>query len=263
MTTNSCLYTGAVVHQRVRPKRHRLRYGVFNMLLDLDELPALDRDLKLFAYNRRGPVSFRDADHGPADGSPLRPWVETRLREIGVEPDGGPVRLLCYPRIFGYVFNPISVYYCYRRDGVLSATLYEVCNTFRERFTYAIPAAPDDRPVIRQRCTKQMYVSPFIGMEAEYHFRVTAPSDRISLVIRQEDSEGLLLAAAFAGKRAALDDRALAGLLARFPLLTLKVMAGIHWEALSMWLKGFPVFRHSPAAALVRSGAGRLVSPRS
>jgi DUF1365 family protein len=263
MTTESCLYAGAVVHERFRPKRHRLRYGVFNLLLDLDELPRLDSRLNLFAYNRRGPVSFHDSDHGPADGSPLRPWAEARMREIGVEPDGGPIRLLCYPRILGYVFNPISVYYCYRMDGALAATLYEVCNTFRERFTYAIPAGPGERPVIRQRCAKQMYVSPFIGMEAEYHFRVTVPSDRLSLVIRQEDSGGLMLAAAFAGTRRPLDDRVLALLLARFPLLTLKVMAGIHWEALRMWLKGFPVFRHSPATAPVRSGAGRLVSPRS
>lgn len=259
----SCLYTGTVVHVRLRPKRHRLRYGVFNLLLDLDELTALDRRLKLFAYNRRGAVSFRDSDHGPADGSPLRPWVEARMREIGVDPDGGRIRLLCYPRILGYVFNPISVFYCYRRDDTLAATLYEVCNTFRERFTYAIPAETGDRPVIRQTCSKQMFVSPFIGMEAEYHFRVTAPSDRLSLVIRLVDSEGLLLAAAFAGTRDPLNDRALAGVLARFPFLTLKVIAGIHWEALRMWLKGFPVFRHSPAAALVRSGIGRLVSPRS
>ena len=185
------------------------------------------------------------------------------MREIGVEPDGGPIRLLCYPRIFGYVFNPISVYYCYHRDGGLAATLYEVCNTFKERFTYAIPAETGGRPVIRQHCIKQLYVSPFISMEAEYHFRVTAPSDRISLVIRQEDKDGLLLAAAFSGKRGGLSDPALAGALARFPFMTLKVIAGIHWEALRMRLKGFPVFRHSPAATLVRSGIGRLVSPRS
>lgn len=259
----SCIYTGTVVHERMRPKRHRLSYGVFNLLLDIDELKTLDKRLKFFAYNRRGLVSFRDCDHGLADGSPLRPWVEARMREIGIVPDGGRILLLCYPRIIGYVFNPISVFYCYRRDDTLVATLYEVCNTFRERFTYVIPAEMCGRPLIHQTCSKQMYVSPFIGMEAEYHFHVTAPFDRISLAIRLEDSEGLLLTAAFAGTRGVLNDRALARGLARFPFLTVKIIVCIHWEALRMWLKGFPIFPHSPAGASVRSGIGRLVSPRS
>ena len=185
MTRKSCLYEGFVVHERVRPKRHRLRYQVFSMLFDLDELSALDRQSRLFGYNRWAPLAFFDRDHGPADGTALRPWVEARLTDAGMEPDGGAIRLLCYPRIFGYAFNPLSVYFCYARDGALRAILYEVCNTFKERHTYVIPVTDTERPVIRQSCDKALYVSPFIGMKSNYNFRIVPPGEGINIVIRQ------------------------------------------------------------------------------
>ncbi|MED5358212.1 MAG: DUF1365 family protein, partial [Pseudomonadota bacterium] len=116
MTLNSAIFRGPVIHERLRPKRHRLRYDVFTLLIDLDELTDLDRMGALFGYNRRALLSFYDRDHGPATGAALRPWVEDRLREADLEPDGGAIRLLCYPRIFGYVFNPLSVYFCYSKD---------------------------------------------------------------------------------------------------------------------------------------------------
>jgi len=238
MTLQSAIYEGTVVHERVRPKRHRLRYSVFTLLLDLDELKDLDCRFTLFRYNRPAPLAFYDKDHGPTTGEPLRPWVERRLRDAGLEADGGPIRLLCYPRIFGYVFNPLSVYFCYRRDGELAAILYEVCNTFKERHTYVIPVDDPNRTVIRQNCAKELYVSPFIGMDADYHFRIVPPGDGVNVVIRQEDAEGLLLAASFQGRRIELGHWRLARTLLRFPLLTVKVMAGIHWEALKLWLKG-------------------------
>ena len=263
MTFLSSIYQGAVVHERVRPKRHKLRYSVFALLLDLDELPALAAGLRLFSYNRGGLISFHDCDHGPATGEPLRPWVETRMREAGITPDGGPIRLLCYPRILGYVFNPLSVYFCYRREGALAAILYEVCNTFGERHTYVIPVADDGRLVISQSCAKSLYVSPFIGMEAVYHFRIVPPGDGICIVIRQEDANGLLLTAAFAGTQVPLTSGILARFLALFPFLTLKIICGIHWEALKMWLKGFPVFAHKPADAPVQSSVGRITSINS
>jgi len=253
MTLQSAIYEGPVVHERLRPKRHRLRYSVFTLLLDLDELAELDSRFALFRHNRPAPLAFYDKDHGPTTGGPLRPWVEARLREAGLEADGGPIRLLCYPRIFGYVFNPLSVYFCYRRDGQLAAILYEVCNTYKERHTYVIPVDDPGRAVIRQKCGKELYVSPFIGMDADYHFRIVPPGDGVNVVIRQEDAEGLLLAASFQGKRIELDRWTLARTLIRFPLLTLKVMAGIHWEALKLWLKGIGVFSHEPASESVRS----------
>jgi len=257
MTLQSAIYRGSVVHERLRPKRHSLRYSVFTLLLDLDELPELDRRFRLFAHNRFAPLSFYDRDHGPTTGAALRPWVEDRLREAGIEAKGGPIRLLCYPRIFGYVFNPLSVFFCYRPDGGLAAILYEVCNTYSERHTYVIPVAGSKRRVVRQTCRKLLYVSPFIDMVADYHFRVLPPDDEVSIVIRQEDSGGLLLAACFRGEREEIDERALARILLRFPLQTLKIITAIHWEALRMWLKGFRVFSHNPAATPVDSSVGQ------
>lgn len=254
MTTGSAIYRGDVVHERLKPKRHRLRYSVFSLLLDLDELAALDRAIPVFAYNRFAPFSFHDSDHGPLDGSPLRPWVERHLDDAGIDARGGPIRLLCYPRVFGYVFNPLSVFFCYQRTGALAAILYEVCNTFGERHTYVIPVdrrEGEKRPVIRQSCRKAMYVSPFIPMNSRYAFRIVPPGDDVRIVIRQEDDDGLLLAASFNGKRTPLTARSAAGLLFGFPLMTFKIIGAIHWEALKLWLKGIPVIRHAPAAVAV------------
>ena len=253
MSFNSAIYEGPVVHDRVRPKRHRFRYSVFSMLLDLDELPALDRRFNLFGYNRWAPLAFFDCDHGPTTGGSLRPWAEERMREAGLHPDGGPIRLLCYPRIFGFVFNPISVFFCYQRDGALAAILYEVCNTFKERHTYVIPVGDKNCRVIRQASSKALYVSPFNDMDGEYHFRIVPPGERINVVIRQEDSEGLLLAASFKGDKRPFAGRTLMGSLLRFPFLTLKIVAGIHFEALRLWLKGLQIFTHQPASRPVDS----------
>lgn len=256
MTLQSAIYRGEVVHERRRPKRHRLRYDVFSLLLDLDELQSLDQRFRLFGYNRWAPLAFYDRDHGPTTGEALRPWVEARLKEAGLAPDGGPIWLLCYPRVFGYVFNPLSVFFCYRQDGTLAAILYEVCNTHKERHTYVIPVGSRQGAVIRQSCAKALYVSPFIGMEADYHFRIVAPADSVNIVIRQEDAEGLLLAASFRGARVALTGRSLARSLAAFPLLTVKIIGAIHWEAVKMWIKGFRVFSHVAQMTAVESSVG-------
>jgi DUF1365 family protein len=253
---SSAIYRGTVVHDRRRPKRHRLRYAVFYLLLDLDELAALDRRYRLFGFNRRAPLAFYDRDHGPADGTALRPWVDARLRDAGLEPDGGAVKLLCLPRMLGYVFNPLSIYFCYRDDGGLQAILYEVCNTHGERHTYVIPAPQRDRPVVRQSCAKTLYVSPFIDMDATYQFRVVPPGDTVRVTIREEDREGPILAASFSGTRTELDGLSLARCIAAFPFLTFKVIVAIHWEALQLLLRGFRVFRHTPAAAPVQSSIG-------
>lgn len=246
MSFASAIYRGPVVHERVKPKRHRLRYNVFSMLLDLDELSRLDSDLRLFGYNRFAPLSFYDKDHGPLDGSAIRPWVESRLRDAGLPIDGGAIRLLCYPRVFGYVFNPLSVYFCYDKNDDLQAILYEVSNTFHERHTYVIPVTGESS-VIKQSCDKAMYVSPFIEMDCRYHFRIVPPGETTNIVIRQEDREGLLLAASFAGNQIPMTNSNLRRVLTAFPLLTFKIMAGIHWEAMLLWLKGLKIYRHQPA----------------
>jgi len=247
--TASCLYAGTVMHRRTRPKRHKLSYKVYSFLLDLDELPALDRAITGFSHNRFNLLSFHDADHGDGSGAPLREWVESHLKVAGMDLQGGPIRLMCTPRVMGYVFNPLSVYFCYRHeaDGTenLAALLYEVSNTFKQRHTYLIPVEDIRDGVIRQSCGKNLYVSPFIAMEMTYHFRVKPPGEELAVAIHETDAEGALLFASFSGRRRPLTSDGVFKSFFGFPLLSLKIIGGIHWEALKLWMKGVPLV-HRP-----------------
>jgi len=234
----SALYAGEVMHQRIRPRRHRLCYRVFFMFLDLDELPELDRRLSVFSYNRFNLFSFFDKDHGSGDGGPLRRWVERHLAEAGIDLAGGAIRMLCFPRMLGYVFNPLTVYFCYRPNEDLAAILYEVSNTFGERHTYLVPVEADGARVLSHRCDKEFYVSPFNAVEGAYSFRVEPPAGSVTVVINQSNTDGPLLHAALRAKRVPLTQPALLSAFFRYPLLTLKVIGGIHWEALRLWGKG-------------------------
>ncbi|NQW01752.1 MAG: DUF1365 domain-containing protein [Rhodospirillales bacterium] len=262
MMVQSAIYTGTVVHCRMRPKFHRFRYSVFAMLVDLDELPILDKRYRLFGYNRFAPISFYDRDHGTTGDQPLRPWIEERLVAAGLARETGPVRVLCYPRLFGFVFNPISTYFCYRADGGLSAILYEVCNTYKERHTYVIPVDPDANGMIRQKCPKKMYVSPFIDLHCTYNFRIAPPQETATVIVHQSDNDGFFLSASFKGNRAEISDSMLTRVIFKFPLMTLKVVAGIHWQALRLWLKGLRVFRHQPARQAIASSNGIYTNNR-
>ena len=237
----SALYTGTVMHQRLRPRRHRLRYRVFSLLLDLDEIDCLVRRLKFFSRNRFNLLSFHDRDYGAGTAEPLRSQIERHMRTAGVGPDGGPIRLLTMPRLLGYVFNPISIYFCYRHNGALVAIVYEVNNTFGERHSYVVPVTSDGgaqgQPV-RQTCVKRLYVSPFLDMDMTYSFRIVPPAERVRIAISASDGVGPVLVASLSARRAKLNDAGLALAFATYPLLTLKVIAGIHWEALVIWLKG-------------------------
>lgn len=239
MSFRSSLYTGSVMHRRLRPRAHRLRYRVFWMLLDLDEIDDLSRSLRLFSRNTFNFTSFHDADHGDGSDRPLRGQVEIHLREAGIETNGGAIKLLCMPRMFGYGFNPLSIYFCYQYDGSIAAILYEVHNTFGDRHSYLIPVDRAPGPVVEQRCEKVFYVSPFMNMDMTYAFRVAAAGERVSVVIRTGDKDGLMLIAALIGDRVTLTDAALLRALTTHPLLTLKVIGAIHWHALRMLLKGF------------------------
>ncbi|GAB2177426.1 DUF1365 domain-containing protein [Dongia sp. agr-C8] len=240
---HSGVYEGTVYHKRLRPRVHAFRYRVFSLLLDLDELPALDRGLALFSHNRWNLFSFMDRDHGSDRAASLRAWVDERLAGVGIAIPGGRVTLLCYPRILGYVFNPLSVYFCHRAEGGLAAVIYEVSNTFGERHAYVLPHDGEGggEGAVRQSCRKAFYVSPFNDVSGGYRFQVLPPADRVSIHIDQQDSGGKLFRAGFAGRRAGLSDRALLGLALRYPLMTLKVIAAIHWEAFRLLIKGVPL----------------------
>jgi hypothetical protein len=236
----SGLYDGAVVHQRLSPRRHRLRYRLFQLLFDLDELPELDRTLKLFGHNRAGLFSFHDRDHLSGQRTPLRGQIEAMLAGAGIDVGGGPIRVLCLPRMLGYVFNPLSVFYCHRRSGELAAVVLEVNNTFGERHVYVVEAARGaGERLVRQGCAKSLFVSPFMGMDVTYDFRLAAPGATVATSILGRGADGApVIAAVFSGRRRSLDDGALARAFFAHPLLTLKVIAAIHWEAVKLLAKG-------------------------
>ena len=239
----SGLYPGVVTHARLKPRKHALRYRIFMLLLDLDELEVLDRTLKLFSLKRFNLVSFDPTAHGDGSDIPLKTQVETQLAAAGIA-RGGPVRMLAMPRILGLGFNPITVFFCHRADGALSAILYEVNNTFGERHSYLIPA--DDAPLVKQACEKGFYVSPFMDMDLSYAFRIRPPGDQVQVLVDVDDAEGRVLATGFVAARQNLTDGALFRAWLSHPLMTVGVVAAIHWEALRIWLKGEKV-RQRPA----------------
>jgi len=239
----NAIYNGHVMHRRISPSRHAFKYRVFALLLDLDGMD--DLKLRLFARNRAAPVSFHDSDHG--DGRPLREWIAAKLAEADIEADG-PVRVLCYPRLFGFVFNPLSVWFCYSRDGRLAAMIYEVHNTFGERHAYVL-RVEGDSGAIRQACAKEFHVSPFLSMDCAYDFRIREPGADVLVAINETEHGKPVLSAVFSGQHQTLSDRALAFALLRYPLMTLKVVVAIHYEALRLWLKRVPTHAHHGAAA--------------
>lgn len=239
----SGLYPGLVVH--TRPGVHRLAYRIFMLLLDLDELDELDRRLKLFGHGRFALMGFYQRDHLAGSRVPLKAQVEGHLVAAGL-PHGGPIRLLCMPRILGGVFNPLSVYFCHDARGLLSAILYEVSNTFGQRHSYLIPV--EQGAVVRQSCGKGFYVSPFMDMDLTYAFRIVPPGDSALVAVDVCDSAPKL-SAMFSGRRVELSDAALLKAWLGHPLMTLGVMAAIHWEALKIAFKGQRLRRRPPAPA--------------
>lgn len=250
----SCLYPGLVAHRRHRPAEHRFVQNVCALLVDLDELPLLDRTLRLFSSNRPNLVTFDERDHGPRDGSSLKAWIERHLAGIGILLDGGAVRVLCFPRMFGFVFNPLSIWYCHRRDGALMALLLEVSNMAGERHGYLLSADPEERGPWRvARFARTFHVSDFIAMDAEYCCRIKLPGDRVGVHIRERERGELSLAAVWRGRRVPLTDSSLAWALARFPLMTYRIWTSIYWHAIQLVRKGVPRQRAPARAEAPRS----------
>jgi DUF1365 family protein len=253
----AALYFGEVMHARLKPMGHRFSYRVMSLLIDLDRLDDADGLSPLFAVNRAALYSFHESDHGTRDGASLRAYAQARAAEHGIDLTGGRVLLLCYPRLFGYTFNPLSVYFCYGADGRLALLIYEVRNTFGEIHPYVLPVRPGDISAagVRHEQDKLFYVSPFVGMAMRYRFRVSLSGEHVKLRILETDREAPLLAATFSGRHRALTTRALLHSFVALPLVTLKIIAAIHWEALRLWLKGAKlVARPDPATANADSG---------
>ncbi|MFM1816213.1 MAG: hypothetical protein RLZ98_2908 [Pseudomonadota bacterium] len=239
MTMRSCIYVGHVTHRRLKPNTHSLRHNVFWLLLDLGELDALDRQTRLFSHNRSNLIAFFDRDHGDGDGLPLQDQIVRHLNDAGLDTTNIKVAVLCMPRFLGYDFNPISVYYCTRGTGEAVAMVYEVNNTFHQRHMYVIPATASDSGEIRQRSSKDFYVSPFLGMDMSYAFSTALPGETVQLSVQGSNRDGPIINTSLVGRKRPLTDGQLARLLLTHPLLTLRVVGWIHWHAFSMWLKGF------------------------
>ncbi len=260
MTLTSGLYTGQVYHRRSRPKVHELRYKVFTLLLDLQAIDSLVSRLWLFSRNRWNLVSFHDRDFGTGRSVPsesLTAYVERLLREHGEMRVPERILLSCYPRVLGYAFNPLSLFYCLDDQGAIYAVVHEVHNTFGERHAYVLPVADPDPGEggpedgwIHQRTGKSLFVSPFAHMNMHYEFRLNAPGERQVVVIKVFDDAGQWLTASYTASREPLTGARLLRCVSSQPWMTWKVTLGIHWEALRLWLKRVPWFSHVPKGSV-------------
>jgi uncharacterized protein len=265
---NSRLYECHVMHARFRPRAHRFAYRIFMLALDLDELDALDRRLRLFSLHRPNLYRFCQEDYLPLSDTAHLPTPEQRasttpstgltslkarvlayLAAHGIDPGPGcRVELITLPRLLGYQFNPVSFYFIYDAAGQAVAALPEVTNTFREMKPYLL--GPTDRrdgviPLFHRRVPKAFYVSPFSDVDVAFDFQLRVPGERLSIQIDDYDAQGRTLTSTLTGRAQPLGDGALACFLVKYPLLTARVMALIHWHAFRLWLKKVPWFAKS------------------
>ena len=234
---SSSIYNGNVIHKRFKPKKHFFKYKVFSLFLDLSELKELHNNLNFFSLNKFNLISFYEKDHGERDGSSLLDWVKNNLRSNNISIDNIKVKLLCYPRILGYVFNPLSIFFVYDNDENLISILYEVKNTFGEQHTYVFKIEGENK-LIQNNCSKKFHVSPFIEMDCNYFFRILNPGDKLSVIIDQYDQEGKILFASQDGIRSDLTNKNLMNSYLKHPLMTFKIISAIHFEAFKLWIKG-------------------------
>ena len=235
--TNSCIYNGTVIHKRFKPKEHFFKYKVFSLLIDLSELDELNKKIRFFSFNKFNLISFHEKDHGERDGSSIVEWVKLNLKNNNISYDKIKIKLLCYPRILGYVFNPLSVFFVYDENEKLISILYEVKNTFGEQHTYVF-RVDNESNLIQNNCSKKFHVSPFIEMDCKYFFRILNPNKKLSIIIDQYDKDGKILFASQDGKRSDLDSKQLIKSYLKHPLMTFKIISAIHFEAFKLWAKG-------------------------
>jgi len=241
MGLNSCLYECRVMHHRFSPKEHRFAYRIFMFYLDLDELEELDARLRFFSYQKSNVYAFREEDHLLFGARNVKEGIGTYLKENGLERPTGKIQLLTLPRVFGYTFNPVSFYFCQDATNREICAVAEVGNTFAEKKPFLLTQRKEGFPrVWHERRTKHFYVSPFLEHDLEFDFQLRQPGEKLALEIDDYKSQERVLHTTLTGERRELTDRRLLSLTARYPLVTLKVIAGIHWEAWRLWLKGLP-----------------------
>jgi uncharacterized protein len=246
------LYVGTIRHRRFAPRPHEFRYGLAMALLDVDQLRASMGVSRLAAYNRWNWVAYDERDHLGDPSRPLRDRLRTSAAEAGETLPDGPIYLLTHLRYAGYVFNPISIFYCHAPDGGLRLVLAEVSNTYGGRRLYWL--RPDDDPSLRfrARARKSMYVSPFMDSDVGYEFVLTPPRDRLvahmNVTGRRDASPARtrLFDATLSLEWRPWTARSIRSSLLRFPLMTVSVIAAIHWEALRLYFKGLPVWPFPP-----------------
>jgi DUF1365 family protein len=216
--------------------------------LDLSELNKLSKSLWLFSHNRFNLFSFYDKDFGDKHSTDLSQYVEQKLVAANISIVPSSILLSCYPRILGFVFNPLSLFYCIDGEGRCFAVVHEVHNTFGERHAYVLPVTDPDSPSewIEQSADKELFVSPFAHMDMSYQFQLNHPKQKQVIVIRASDSESVVITASYTAQRKTLSAKQLMRQFLKFPFQTIKVVGGIHWEALRLYLKGVPWFKHQP-----------------
>jgi len=247
MDTAISLYSCSVMHKKHFPQHYRFDYKVFSFLLDIDKYQA-SKCSKFVSFNRWNVFSVFNSDHGPRDGSTWRPWIESILDKENLSNAKHKIKLLCFPRILGYAFNPLSLWYCYGEDDSLYAVVCEVSNTFGEHHHYLLH---NDNSPYKHKVTankkKNFHVSPFINMNAEYQFTITDPDDDLAIVINEYQNNKLMLTATQHGKQHQIDTPLLFRQFFLVPLMTFKIMWMIHWQALKIWLRGGTYHKKPPA----------------
>ena len=245
----SGLYRGTIRHRRFSPCENTFRYGLYQLLLDLSELPALDRAIGFFGYNRPGLVSFHDRDHMGGSDEPLHDKLAHWLRRQGHELGDSRVMLLTNPRVLGYVFNPVSYFFCLDGAGRLRFTVAEVFNTFGEVYCYLLDGTEiAGGSALRSKVDKRFHVSPFMRIEGvRYEWIVTPPNDRLTIHIDEFDADEKYFDATLNLTRHPLTAATLGRAMLRYPHLTARTIFLIHWQATKLWVKRAPFF-HKPEA---------------
>jgi uncharacterized protein len=246
----SCLYEGQVVHERRTPVRNLFRYGVYMWHVDLDELPEIDSRLWAFGADRRGVTTIRSRDHLGDPRRPIRANLDAYLRLHGVDLEGGPVTLLTNARVLGYVFNPLSVFYCHGPDGEPRCVVAEVHNTHGERHCYLLH--PGERG--RAEADKAFYVSPFLTVDGRYRMTFAPPGDRLAIQMALDQDGERVFSASLTGRRLPLTNHTLGRMLVRYPLMTAKVTTLIHLQGLRLHRRGLAHIRHRRRAPQERVG---------